>query len=132
MNPKCAVAAACGVALMPVLLLAGGLQTATRYSGAADYEVYCNSCHGPAGKGDAAIAGSLRKCPPDLTQLAKNAGGAFPADDVFKVVEKGHEKTDMPAWAEVFAKAQASSGPGEAIARIRELVKHVATLQQKS
>jgi mono/diheme cytochrome c family protein len=131
MKPSRVLAVACGVAFMPALLMAAGPQTITRYSGPTDYDVFCKACHGPAGKGDGTLAGSLRRRPADLTALAKKNDGVYPAEAVFKVVEKGHEKTDMPAWADVFAKAQESSGPGDASARIRELVKYLGTLQQK-
>ncbi len=131
MKPSIGLAAACGFVFMPVLLMAGGLQTVTRFSGPTDYEVFCKSCHGPSGKGDGSLAGSLRRRPADLTQLANKNDGIYPAEAVFKVVEKGHDKAEMPAWAEVFAKAQESSGPGDAGARIRELVKYLETLQRK-
>ena len=131
MKPLTGLAAACIVGFMPVLLTAGGPQTVTRYSGPADYEVFCKSCHGPSGRGDGAIAGALRKRPADLTQLAKKNNGIYPTEAVFKSVERGHDKTDMPAWTEVFAKAQESSEPGDAGARIRELVKYLETLQEK-
>lgn len=39
------------------------------YSGSSDFRVYCGSCHGVSGKGDGSIAKSLKKPPPDLTQL---------------------------------------------------------------
>src|SRR5262245_13264372 len=81
------------------------------YSGSADYQVFCASCHGASAKGDGAIAASLRKRPADLTQLSKKNDGVFPADAVFATIEAGHEKNDMPAWSAVLEKAQESPGP---------------------
>ena len=39
--------------------------SSSRFSGAADFQAYCASCHGPAAKGDGVIATSLVKRPPD-------------------------------------------------------------------
>ena len=105
------------------------------YSGNGDYQAYCSSCHGPEGKGDGVIAKSLKKRPSDLTQLAKRHNGVFPADDVFKAVDgrKGsaHADTDMPAWADVFAKSSESAGAEKAASRIDVLVNYLQTLQLK-
>jgi mono/diheme cytochrome c family protein len=108
-----------------------GPQTPSSYSGPADYQVFCASCHGAAAKGDGVIAGSLRKRPADLTQLSKKNGGVFPADATFKIIDAGHETADMPAWSAVLAKSQESAGEEAAKARIRALVKYLETLQPK-
>jgi len=106
-------------------------QTPSSYSGPADYQVFCTSCHGASGKGDGIIAGSLRKRPADLTQLSKKNDGVFPTEGVFKTIESGHEVADMPAWSQVLAKSQESAGEEAAKARIRALVNYLETLQPK-
>jgi len=106
-------------------------QTSSPYSGPADYQVFCASCHGASAKGDGVIAGTLRKRPADLTQLSKKNDGVFPADATFKTIESGHEKADMPGWSAVLAKSQESAGEDAAKARIRALVKYLETLQPK-
>ena len=78
--------------------------SSSRFSGAADFQAYCASCHGPAAKGDGVIATSLVKRPPDLTRLAKRHGDEFPEERVFKMIEgrspgASHRAPDMPVWA---------------------------------
>ena len=104
------------------------------YSAAGDYQVYCSSCHGTMGKGDGVISNSLKKRPPDLTQLARRNGGVFPEEKVFKAIDgrrNGHPDSDMPAWAEVLAKSTDSLGEQNAAARINLLVEYLQTLQVK-
>ncbi len=103
------------------------------YSGQADFQTYCASCHGAAAKGDGTIANSLAKRPPDLTKLALRNDGKYPADVVSKSIDghEGHGKTDMPEWIDVFAKSSESADPGAAKARIDALVKYLETLQDK-
>ncbi|HUC76382.1 MAG TPA: cytochrome c [Vicinamibacterales bacterium] len=119
------------VGLTSVGLLAGGRQTSTAESGSQDFQIFCSSCHGTSAKGDGVLAGSLKKRPADLTQLSRKNDGVFPADAVFKVIDEGHETKDMPAWTEVFAKSQESTGPDAAKARIRRLMRYLETLQEK-
>ena len=103
------------------------------YSGNGDYQAYCSSCHGPEAKGDGVIAKSLKKRPSDLTQLSIRNNGTFPEQKVFAAIDgrksSAHNDSDMPAWAEVFAKATESTGPENAAARIVVLVEYLETLQ---
>jgi len=110
--------------------------SSSRFSGAADFQAYCASCHGPAAKGDGVIAASLVKRPPDLTRLAKRHGDVFPEERVFKMIEgsspgASHRAPDMPVWGDVFAKAAESTGPEDAAARITALVKYLEMIQEK-
>lgn len=119
------------------LASAGGAGVrAQAYSGQADFQTYCASCHGATAKGDGTLASSLAKRPPDLTKLALRNDGKYPSDVVLKSIDgrepaSGHGKTDMPAWIDVFAKSSESEGPGAAKARIEALVKYLETLQEK-
>ena len=79
----------------------------THVSGSAVYKVYCAVCHGKEAKGDGPLASSLRFAPSDLTLLAKRNGGAYPAEQVFRIVDgrkpvKGHGGPDMPIWGDAF------------------------------
>ena len=125
------LAAACAVALATARVGAQAPRDPESYSGSADYQVFCASCHGASAKGDGTLAGSLRKRPADLTQLAKKHDGVYPADAVFTAIEGGHEKNDMPAWAAVLERSQESLGPEAARARIRSLVNYLETLQPR-
>jgi len=106
------------------------------YSGDADYQVYCSSCHGTSAKGDGVIAKSLPKRPADLTQLTARNNGQFPADKVARSIEGrdlpgAHGNSDMPAWGDVFAKSQDSPGADAAKVRITALVDYLQSLQAK-
>ena len=43
------------------------------------FEFYCASCHGRDGKGHGRVAPALKMPPPDLTALAQQNRGTFPA-----------------------------------------------------
>jgi mono/diheme cytochrome c family protein len=109
-------------------------QDSQPYSGGADYQVYCSSCHGAGARGDGAIATSLKKRPADLTQLTKRNDGVFPRDQVARVIDGrsgGHEAEDMPKWGDVFAKASESASARQTAERISTLVKYLETLQAR-
>lgn len=104
------------------------------YSGRADYQAYCRSCHGADARGDGTFAKSLKKRPADLTQLAKGNNGVFPHEQVFKKIDgsdSAHTKSEMPAWGDVLAKSSESQGAENAAVRIRALVEYLRTLQEK-
>src|SRR5476649_1065021 len=106
------------------------------YSGSADYQAYCASCHGAGARGDGTLAKSLKKRPADLTQLTRRNSGVFPEEKVFKTVDgrtpgSAHTDSDMPAWGDVFAKSIESAGSDNTAARIGILVKYLETIQAK-
>jgi mono/diheme cytochrome c family protein len=124
------------VAVASSVLVAAESAARDTYSGSADFQTYCAPCHGTAAKGDGAIAKSIPKPPPDLTQLTKKNNDVFPDDKVFKTIDgrtpgASHPGADMPMWGDVFAKSSESTGPEAAAARIRALVDYLATLQEK-
>jgi cytochrome c553 len=106
-------------------------QASTTYTSSNDFQSFCASCHGSAGKGDGVLAGSLRKHPPDLTQLSVKNDGVYPSEAVMKMIDGGHESADMPAWKDVFAKSQESAGAAAATVRMQGLAKYLETLQKK-
>lgn len=110
--------------------------SSSRFSGPADFQTYCASCHGTAAKGDGVIAPSLPKKPPDLTQLAKRNHDVFPAEKAFKLIDgrspgATHPGKDMPVWGDVFAKSSESSGAEATAARIEALVRYLEMIQEK-
>ena len=123
------------MALMIVAPARISAQSTSSFSGAADYQTFCASCHGAAGKGDGVIARTLKRRPADLTQLAKNNDGAFPDDKVFKTINGGASShggsTDMPEWSSVFAKSSESDGPALVKARIDALVTYLSSIHDK-
>jgi mono/diheme cytochrome c family protein len=122
------LAAIAAVGTASVIVAAQGGAT---YTSSNDFQSFCASCHGAAGKGDGVLAGSLRKHPADLTQLSIKNDGVFPTEAVLKIIDSGHESVDMPAWKDVFAKSQESAGADAAKARMGSLAKYLESLQKK-
>ena len=102
------------------------------------YIKYCGSCHGPDGKGDGYLSGSLKQKPADLTLIAKKNGGKFPEQTVMRFIDgttdvRAHGNPDMPVWGEVF-KEQIASSPtqqAEIRATILAIVNYIGSIQQK-
>jgi len=72
-------------------------------AGALVYEIYCQNCHGPGGRGDGAMCHLLRTPPADLTGLATAHDGNFPAAAVRLAIDgrkdvSGHGRREMPVW----------------------------------
>jgi len=102
----------------PYVIAAALLFAAT--ASAADYESitgqqlyarYCASCHGMQGRGDGPVASSLTIEVPDLTLLARRAGGTFPRDRVIRIIDGrymigAHGSRIMPIWGEEFSNVQ--------------------------
>lgn len=77
--------------------------------GKNEFRNSCALCHGSDAKGTGGVADLLKKSPPDLTMLAKNNAGKFPADRVTAMIDgrelvKGHGDRDMPAWGDRYSK----------------------------
>jgi mono/diheme cytochrome c family protein len=71
--------------------------------GKTEYLSGCAACHGEDGKGNGPIASQLKKPPTDLTGLAKQNGGVFPVDSVYRIIDGRtevpvHGPRDMPIW----------------------------------
>ncbi len=113
-------------------------------TGALQFREHCASCHGPAGKGDGSVATTLTKKPTDLTMLAKNNNGEFPAKKVEAFIDGGetvaaHGTREMPIWGNAFSQPPLSFGapqPGgptalEVHERIKLLVDYIKSIQEK-
>jgi len=101
-------------------------------SGKAMFKDYCAACHGAGGRGDGPAAGVLKTAPPDLTMLAKNNAGKFPADHFVAVLHFGteghaHGTIDMPVWGPLFSKENKDLTQ----MRISNLESYVESIQQK-
>ncbi|WP_300032106.1 c-type cytochrome [uncultured Roseobacter sp.] len=79
---------ALSAALSLMLAACGPGDRTLERQGAALYAANCALCHGgdARGGGGAGVRG-LSKTPADLTVLARNAGGAFPAEDVVMLLD---------------------------------------------
>lgn len=101
-------------------------------SGQQMFKDYCAACHGAGGKGDGPAADVLKTAPPDLTVLARNNNGKFPADRFVAVLQFGtpshaHGAVDMPVWGPLFRKENKDLTQ----LRISNLESYVESIQQK-
>jgi mono/diheme cytochrome c family protein len=98
------------------------------------YRDYCAACHGAMGKGNGPAAPALKAVPTDLTRLAANNKGTFPADRFREILQHGtgtviaHGSSDMPMWGRIFDRMNDPSGT---LLRIRNLSMYVEQLQSK-
>ena len=102
-------------------------------SGKLDYEFYCASCHGKTGKGDGPVSPELRTKPSDLTSLAKNNGGVFPAEILYRIIDgrrtiRSHGTYEMPVWGFVFPN---SGSKDVARDRILGIIGYLKSIQVK-
>lgn len=101
------------------------------------YQRYCSNCHGQDGAGDGRIAHLLKVPPANLTQIAANNGGEFPAEKVEKTVDgrKGvmlHGTREMPIWGQVFLEGEGPEAEAEAERKIEDLVGYLKAIQEES
>lgn len=99
---------------------------------------YCAPCHGVDGRGHGPTAAALKSPPADLSQLAKNNHGVYPAAHVMAVMDFGaavpaHGTEEMPIWGPLLERVghPTTSSPTNRAMRIDSLVKYIETLQTK-
>ncbi len=134
---------------IPVLVFASlvnvtaSAQTAATDRGQKEYEARCSICHGLDAKGDGVFAQALKAAPPDLTLLARNNGGAFPAERISGIIDGrieivSHGPRDMPIWGARYAVDAARRFPEIPYAQetyirasVLQLVEYLSRIQQK-
>jgi mono/diheme cytochrome c family protein len=96
--------------------------------------VFCASCHGESGKGEGPDADLLKQPPPDLTQIARRAGGTFPRDEVVRKIDgrtlvRAHG-AEMPVWGNTL---KVTEGQHERVIgqRLEALASHLQAIQVK-
>ena len=104
-------------------------------SGKAMYDSYCAVCHAKDAKGNGPAASAMKTPPTDLTQLAKNNGGKYPAAHVAAVLKgqamsPSHGSQDMPIWGRLFSSIS-QGHEGQVQQRITNLVTYVESVQAK-
>ena len=97
------------------------------------FKAYCASCHGEDARGHGPAAAALKVAPPDLTLLAKQHSGKFPADYVNTVIAHGvntpaHGSAEMPIWGPVFV---GLNDQRMVILHVNRLSEYLETLQAK-
>ena len=104
-------------------------------SGQDMYKSYCAVCHGVDGTGNGPAANALKVPPPDLTLLAKNANGKYPALKVSSIIRgeealPAHGSKDMPIWGKLFW-SMSGGHSSEVQQRVANLNKYIESLQKK-
>jgi mono/diheme cytochrome c family protein len=104
-------------------------------SGEAMFNSYCAVCHGKDGKGAGPAAAAMKTAPTDLTLLAKNNAGKYPAAHVASVIRGqattvAHGTQDMPVWGPLFSSIS-QGHEAQVQQRVANLVKYIETLQAK-
>jgi mono/diheme cytochrome c family protein len=107
------------------------------YTGPQLYRRFCESCHGKSGAGDGPVAPFFKLLPPDLTEIAKRSGGAFPAERVRRILDgrenpPPHGAREMPVWGLDFAMSADDPAQGNAVAErtIARLVEYLRSIQK--
>jgi mono/diheme cytochrome c family protein len=70
------------------------------------YVRFCASCHGASGRGDGPVASSFKVEVPDLTLIARRAKGAYPREQVERIIDgrhiiAAHGNREMPVWVRI-------------------------------
>lgn len=90
----------------------------------------CAVCHGKTGKGDGPAAAALKADAADLTVLARENGGEFPAARVMGSIQgklsSAHGTEEMPMWGPIFRSA---SNETQAALRISNLTGYIRSIQ---
>lgn len=104
-------------------------------SGHDMFTTYRAACHGKSAKGDGPAASALKVAPADLTVLAKNNGGKYPANKVTSILNgqtdlAAHGNKEMPVWGAVFWR-MSGGHEGEVQQRVANLNHYIESLQVK-
>jgi mono/diheme cytochrome c family protein len=111
------------------------VQPTSPASGHEMFMSYCASCHGKDAKGNGPAASALKVAPMDLTALARQNGGKYPALKVTSVLSgqtdlAAHGNKEMPVWGAVFWR-MSGGHEGEVQQRVANLNRYIESLQVK-
>ncbi len=116
------------ISAMAVLALGGMVLgcASVETRGRTVYDLHCVMCHGDSGRGDGYFADQLLLLPPDLTLLARENGGTFPATRVTSsIVGEGraaHFSGAMPDFADLNVSGIARDSKLEAVVAYLESI----------
>jgi mono/diheme cytochrome c family protein len=104
-------------------------------SGKEMYNSYCAVCHGTDARGNGPAASAMKTQPTDLTLLAKNNGGKYPAAHISSVLKgqaltPSHGSQDMPIWGPLFSSIS-QGHEAQVQQRITNLVTYMEGVQAK-
>lgn len=103
-------------------------------AGSSLFRTYCAACHGPSARGDGPLAASMRRKPPNLTEISRRHDNAYPGELVFRIIDgrekvPGHGGSDMPVWGDAFQRSLEGGGDQAVRARIAALVSFLESIQ---
>ena len=106
-------------------------------SGKELYLRFCSSCHGVTGRGDGSVASAFSVEVPDLTLIARRAGGFYPRERIVRVIDGrqvlgAHGSRTMPVWGEDLSRLEIGNPDAERATRtvIDRLADYVWQLQK--
>jgi mono/diheme cytochrome c family protein len=104
-------------------------------SGTEMYKTYCAVCHGVDARGNGPAAEALKVPATDLTTLATNNGGKYPAMKVSAILRgenplAAHGTKDMPIWGNLFW-SLSGGHESEVQQRISNLNRYLESIQRK-
>ncbi len=116
---------------------ASAVQSASPPDGAALFRTHCASCHGSSGRGDGPVAEFLKIPPADLTQIAKQSRGAFPAAQIMRIIDgrqlvRAHGDSKMPVWGDAFSHSLTHADEDLVRQKIEALVKYLQSIQERN
>lgn len=127
---------ACTIALLGWNAAAGAADYVAM-SGEQLYVRFCASCHGTTGRGDGPVSSSLKIEVPDLTLIARRAGGMYQRDRIEKIIDgryivAAHGSRTMPVWGENLSRLELGNPDAERGTRviIQRLADYVWLLQK--
>ena len=139
---------AVAILALNISLFSGGAAAQTKSAAPKQYEqliysvkgpdlfkAHCAACHGADARGNGPVATALKTKPANLTVLAKNNNGMFPAERVQKFVSgddpslSSHGSREMPVWGPIFHQIEDDRDLGNV--RLQNLVKYLESIQQK-
>lgn len=100
------------------------------------YRIYCQNCHGEAGRGDGPTAEKLEVKPSDLTRLSRRNKGEFPFDEAYVTIAgrddlSTHRRREMPIWGIAFQEWDTDVDQAEqARERILQLIEYLKSIQR--
>lgn len=107
-------------------------------AGAELFRVHCAGCHGADARGNGPAAEYIGVPVPNLTRLAANHGGEFPAERAFRVIDGQtdmaiHGARHMPSWGYEFFDSAADDEQAhrEVTEKIDELLQYLRTIQTR-
>lgn len=105
--------------------------------GARLYATACAGCHGADARGRGPVAPLVGASPPDLTLIAARRGGAFPEDELFRIIDgqadlSAHGPRHMPVWGYEFfgESADDEQAHSQASRKIEQLVDFLRSIQR--